>query len=143
MNGTSDVANKPRVLIVDDIHENLHGLLSILRQDYAVLAATSGEKALEIARRQPQPELILLDIKMPGMDGYQVIEQLKADPATAGIPVIFVSGLTEHTDEARGLELGAVDYLAKPVVAEIVLTRVRTHILLARYRQTFGPLTIY
>lgn len=140
MNGTSDSANKPTVLIVDDIHENLHGLLNILRQHYAVLAATSGEKALEIAQRQPQPELILLDIKMPGMDGYQVIEQLKADPLTAEIPVIFVTGLTEHTDEAKGLGLGAVDYVVKPVVPEIVLARVRTHLLLARYRQKYGPL---
>ena len=84
---------KPRILIVDDVNENLHVLMNILREDYAILAATNGEKALELAARQPSPDLILLDIKMPGMDGYEVVRRLKANPATAGIPVIFVTAL--------------------------------------------------
>lgn len=84
---------RPRILIVDDVHENLHALMNVLRDDYAILAATSGEKALELARRSPQPDLILLDIRMPGMDGYSVLAELKIDPATAEIPVIFVTAL--------------------------------------------------
>lgn len=93
--------SKPRILIVDDVNENLHALLSILRDDYAVMAATTGEKALELATRLPGPELVLLDIKMPGMDGYEVLRRLKADPSTADIPVIFVTALSETADEAR------------------------------------------
>lgn len=80
---------RPRVLIVDDVRENLHALMNILRDEYAITAATSGEKALEMARRQPQPDLILLDIKMPGMDGYSVLSALKLDAQTADIPVIL------------------------------------------------------
>src|SRR5690606_18677515 len=84
---------RPRILIVDDVHENVHALMNVLRDEYAILAATSGDKALELARREPQPDLILLDIKMPGMDGYSVLSALKIDPATADIPVIFVTAL--------------------------------------------------
>lgn len=93
------MVQRDRILIVDDVHENLHGLMQILRDEYAIVAATSGEKALELARRQPPPDLILLDIKMPGMDGYAVLSQLKIDPQTADIPVIFVTALADAADE--------------------------------------------
>jgi diguanylate cyclase (GGDEF)-like protein len=126
---------RPRLLIVDDVHENLHLLTHVLRDDYALRAATSGEKALELARRQPQPDLILLDIKMPGMDGYSVLSALKIDPATADIPVIFVTALSESADEARGLALGVADYITKPVNPELLKARIRNQLELSRYRQ--------
>jgi diguanylate cyclase (GGDEF)-like protein len=136
----SDLANKqmdqrPRLLIVDDMQENLHVLMNVLRDDYAISAATSGEKALELARRQPQPDLILLDIKMPGMDGYSVLSALKIDQATADIPVIFVTALTEAADEARGLALGVADYIAKPVNPDLLKARIRNQLELLRYRK--------
>ena len=131
--------SRPRVLIVDDVHENLHALMNILRDDYVISAATRGERALELAQRQPQPDVILLDIKMPGMDGYSVLAHLKANPATAEIPVIFVTALAEATDEARGLKLGVADYLTKPVNPELLRVRLRTQLELRRYRR--NPLT--
>lgn len=131
---------KPKILIVDDVHENLHTLLNILRLDYAVMAATSGEKALEIARRAPAPNLILLDIKMPEMDGYQVLKYLRGDSATAEIPVIFVTAAAEAGDDIKGMALGADDYLLKPVVPELLIARVRLHLELAAYRKRYGRL---
>ncbi len=128
-------SGRSRVLIVDDVSENLHALVQVLGDEYAVAAATNGEKALELARRNPQPDLILLDIQMPGMDGYSVLSALKTDPATADIPVIFVTALSEANDEARGLALGVVDYITKPINASLLKARVRTHIELARYRR--------
>lgn len=131
---------KPTILIVDDVHENLHVLLNILRQEYAVLAATSGEKALEIARHAPAPDLILLDVMMPEMDGYQVLECLKNDPETREIPVIFVTAAAESCDEAKGIKLGAADYVIKPVIPETLLARVQTHLQLSLYRKRYGRL---
>jgi CheY-like chemotaxis protein len=90
---------RPRILIVDDVNENLHALMNILRDDYVISAATCGEKALEIAQRQPQPELILLDIKMPGMDGYSVLAKLKAEPATAQGASTLCSLINQRTIE--------------------------------------------
>lgn len=126
---------RPRLLIVDDVPENLHALMNILRDHYALSAATCGEKALELARRLPRPELILLDIRMPGMDGYAVLAALKMDAATAQIPVIFLTALSEPADEARGLALGAVDYITKPVNPELLKARVRNQLELQRYRR--------
>ncbi|MCK9379480.1 MAG: EAL domain-containing protein [Sulfuritalea sp.] len=126
---------RPRILIVDDVSENLHALMSILRDDYAITAATSGEKALELARRQPRPDLVLLDIKMPKMDGYAVLAALKIDPATAEIPVIFVTALAEAADEARGLAQGVSDYITKPVNPDLLKTRVNNQLELHRYRR--------
>lgn len=122
------------VLIVDDVPENLHTLMSILRDSYAIAAATSGKKALELARRTPHPDLILLDIKMPDMDGYTVLERLRDDPATADIPVIFITGMGDTDDVARGLRLGVVDYIVKPVDPEMLRLRVRMQFDL-RYAQ--------
>lgn len=123
-----DHGSKARVLIVDDVNENLHALVSILRDKYAVVAATSGEKAIELAARQPPPDLILLDIKMPVMDGYEVCRRLKQMPETRHIPVIFVTALTDILDEEYGLSLGAVDYITKPFHPAIVLARVQNHV---------------
>lgn len=126
---------RARLLIVDDVHENLHALMGILRDDYQILAATNGKKALELAQRQPQPDLILLDIQMPLMDGYSVLSALKIEPATADIPVIFVTALSETSDEARGLALGASDYVTKPIAPELLKARVRNQLELRRYRR--------
>ncbi len=125
----------PRILIVDDMYENLHVLMHILRDDYAIFAATNGEHALELARRQPQPDLILLDIVMPGMDGYEVLRQIKSNPATSDIPVIFVTAMSETSDEATGLKLGAADYITKPVNPDLLKLRVLTQLELRRYRR--------
>jgi putative two-component system response regulator len=121
---------RPTVLVVDDTPENIHVLSGVLQDEYAVRVATSGERALTAARTDPQPDLILLDVKMPVMDGYEVCRRLKNDYQTQRIPVIFVTGMGEAEDEARGFELGAVDYIVKPVSPAIVRARVRTHIQL-------------
>jgi len=127
--------DRPRILIVDDVHENLHALMNLLRDDYAILAATGGEKALELARRTPPPDLILLDIRMPGMDGYSVLSALKLDPATADIPVIFVTTLSEADEEARGIAMGAADYITKPINPDLLRVRVRNHLELRNFRR--------
>jgi len=134
--------NRPRILIVDDVNENLHALMNILRENYAIVAATSGEKALELAQRLPRPDLILLDIKMPGMDGYSVLARLKANPTTAEIPVIFVTALSEAADEARGLTLGVADYIAKPVNPDLLHQRIRIQLELQRHRRNPGTFYI-
>jgi len=123
----------PTILIVDDAIENLTVLNTLLSPDYQVYAATSGEKALRIAGNA-LPDLILLDVMMPGMDGYQVFEQLHADPATQGIPVIFITAMDSTEAQLRGLAVGAVDYITKPIVPPIVLARVRTQLELKSAR---------
>jgi len=125
---------RPTLLIVDDTPENIDILRAVLMHDYQLKVATNGEKALELCHREPQPQLVLLDIMMPGMDGYEVCRRLKEDERTRRIPVIFVTAMSEAGDEVRGLELGAVDYLTKPVQPAIVKARVRTHLTL--YKQT-------
>ena len=119
---------KPRILIVEDTPENIRLLVETLKDDHIVLATKSGEKGLRLARTEPRPDLILLDIMMPGMDGYAVCEALKADPRTRDIPVLFVTALTDERDEARGLALGAADYIVKPFRPAIVRARVRTQV---------------
>jgi len=115
------------VLIVDDQPANIHALARLLKEDYQVLAATSGAKALSLAEGEKRPDIILLDIMMPEMDGYEVCRRLKNNPATMDIPVIFVTAKDESGDEARGFDLGAVDYIAKPFHNAVVKARVRTH----------------
>jgi diguanylate cyclase (GGDEF)-like protein/PAS domain S-box-containing protein len=127
--------DKPRILIVDDASENLHAMMNILGDSYAVTAAISGKKALELAARKPQPDLILLDIRMPGMDGYEVLNRLKIDSLTADIPVIIVTALSEPEDEVRGLRMGAADYIAKPVNPDWLRLRVLSQLELRRYRR--------
>jgi diguanylate cyclase (GGDEF)-like protein len=126
---------KPTILIVDDVNDNLHALMNTLRDDYAVVAATTGEKALKLAARKPQPDLMLLDIRMPGMDGYDVLRRLKANPRTADIPVIIVTGSLEAADEAKGLKMGAADYISKPFNPDLLRLRVLTQLELRRYRR--------
>ena len=121
-------ASKPTILVVDDTPDNIDLLRAVLEDDYRTKIAVNGERALKIAAGSDQPDLILLDIMMPGMSGYDVCRALKADPATAGIPVIFVTAMSEVADEQLGLALGAVDYITKPISAPIVLARIRTQL---------------
>lgn len=125
-----DKADKSRILIVDDIDENLKVLTDTLVQDgYHPLQAKSGERAIQIAQ-VALPDLILLDIRMPGMDGFQTIAALKADERTRNIPVIFISALNQVEDKVQGFAAGAVDYVSKPFQREEVLARVGTHLKL-------------
>lgn len=119
---------KQTVLIVDDTPANLDLLVEILREDYRTKVAISGERALELVSSGAPPDLILLDIMMPGLNGYEVCQRLKAGPATRNIPVIFVTAMGEVEDETRGLELGGVDYVTKPISPPIVKARVKTHL---------------
>ena len=116
------------LLVVDDTPVNLIILGELLQPHYRVRAATSGKQALEIASSQPRPDLILLDVMMPEMDGYATLKALQDNPQTADIPVIFVTAMDSTEDEEHGLELGAVDYITKPVRPAIVLARVRAHL---------------
>ena len=125
-----DFVEKKTVLVVDDTPDNLSLMSGLLKDDYKVKVANNGEKALKIAATDPQPDLILLDIMMPGMDGYEVCQFLKKNPATMNIPVIFLTAKVEVEDEKKGLELGAVDYLTKPVSPPIVMARVKNHLAL-------------
>jgi adenylate cyclase len=122
---------KATILIVDDTPANLALLSDVLRSDYRTKVAVSGEKALKLAFSETPPDLILLDIMMPGMNGYEVCKQLKADPKTHNIPVIFVTAMSEVEDETRGLELGGVDFLTKPISAPIVKARIKAHLAMS------------
>jgi diguanylate cyclase (GGDEF)-like protein len=129
------------VLLVDDAPANLEALNAVLGADYDLIFATSGQEALDLARDQ-LPDLILLDVMMPGMDGYEACRQLQADPRTKGIPVIFVTAMDHEEDEAAGLDAGAIDYLTKPIRASIVKARVRNHLDLKRARDLLESLSI-
>ena len=120
---------RPRLLVVDDQPANIQALYQIFQTDHEVFMATTGQQALGVCR-QVLPDLILLDIMMPDMDGLEVCRQLKADPATTHIPVIFVTGQSEPTDEALALEVGGVDLIHKPVNSCVVRARVQTHLTL-------------
>ncbi len=122
-----DKTSKPLILIVDDTPTNIQVLAEALRADYRVKVASSGKVAFEVIAKG-KPDLILLDVMMPGMDGYEVCRRLKEDPATKSIPVIFVTAKSDVVDEEQGLRLGAVDYIAKPFHLPIVAARVRNHI---------------
>ncbi|WP_299693563.1 two-component system response regulator [uncultured Vibrio sp.] len=124
------MTRKPIVLVVDDTPSNLDVLTAILKDPYQVKVAINGTIAMKIAKTMPQPDLILLDVMMPDIDGYEVCRQLKDQPNTAHIPIIFVTSKIELKDEVKGLALGAVDYLTKPITPEIALQRVKTHIAL-------------
>ncbi len=125
---------QPTLLIVDDVVENLTFLNALLCPLYQVRVATSGLMALRVAASEPRPDLILLDVMMPDLDGYQVFQHLRADPATRDIPVIFVTAMDSAVEELRGLDAGAVDYLTKPIMPAIVLARVRTQLELKQVR---------
>jgi putative two-component system response regulator len=127
-------ANTQTILAIDDSPENLAVLSGLLQPFYRIRVANSGAKALRIAKTEPYPDLILLDVMMPELDGYQVLEQLHADPVTRDIPVIFVTAMDSAESELHGLEMGAVDYITKPIVPPIVISRVRTHLELKQAR---------
>jgi len=129
-----EIERKPKILIVDDTPENIQILMGTLKDQYAIVAAINGEKALKMAVADPKPDLILLDIMMPGMDGYEVCRRLKADGQLRDIPVIFVTAKTEVDDETLGFELGAVDYITKPFSIPVVKARVKAHLDLKRLR---------
>jgi len=120
---------RPCLLVVDDQPINIQALYRIFAPDHRVLMATSGAKALALCREDP-PDLVLLDVEMPELDGYEVCARLKADEATRNIPVIFVTSHTDADEETKGLELGATDFIAKPVNPAVVRARVKTHLTL-------------
>ncbi len=124
------VPEKKLILLVDDAPANIQVAHAILKDQYRTRIATSGAKALELVKVQPAPDLILLDVMMPEMDGYEVCRRLKEDPATHDIPVIFLTARTEAEDETMGFEVGAVDYIHKPFSPPVVLARVNTHLSL-------------
>jgi CheY-like chemotaxis protein len=126
---------KKLILLVDDAPANIQVAHAILKDTYKTRIATSGAKALELVRTVPAPDLILLDVMMPEMDGYEVCEKLKADPATRDIPVIFLTAKTEAEDETRGFGVGAVDYIHKPFSPPVVMARVQTHLMLREARE--------
>lgn len=129
---------KPKVLIVDDTPENIQVLMGTLKDQYAIVAAINGEKALKMAVVAPLPDLILLDIMMPGMDGFEVCSRLKSDPLTRDIPVIFLSALDDTANKVKGFATGAVDYISKPFQPEEVHVRVNTHLTMNRLKRSLA-----
>ena len=127
------------ILIVEDLEVFIDVLVEILQADYYLSVATDGHQAVEMAR-QIKPDLILLDIMLPEMDGYKVCELLKADPTTRKIPVIFLTARASHEDEARGLDLGAADFIAKPFHPDLVKARIRNHLEIKRHRENLQTL---
>ena len=130
---------KVKLLIVDDTPANIHILLEALRDGYQIQAATNGQRGLELARTAPHPDLILLDVIMEGMDGHQVLSELQADVRTAHIPVIFISAQADDQDEARCLEMGAVDYIIKPFRLRALRARIQQHLTWRSQRRPAEP----
>jgi len=128
------------ILIVDDTPANIDVLAATLQNDYRIIVAKNGKRALQLAGGEDPPDLILLDIMMPEMDGYETCQRLKASARTRHIPVIFVTALSDEEDEARGLALGGVDYITKPFSLSLVQARVRNHIALKRHRDQLEEL---
>jgi len=122
------------ILIVDDVATNVHALASILKDEYQIKVATDGKRALDLAKQNPIPDLVLLDVNMPGFDGYDVLRELKKSSECEGLPVVFVTGNDTESDEEKGLLEGAVDYIKKPVRPAIVKARVKTQITLKKQR---------
>ncbi|WP_159982440.1 MULTISPECIES: diguanylate cyclase [unclassified Novosphingobium] len=129
------------ILIVDDEISNIEIMNAVLEDDYEVCFSTSGEQALETARTT-LPDLVLLDVLMPGIDGFEVCRQLKGDPLLADIPVIFTTGLGDTADEMRGLSLGAIDYVTKPIQPAILRARVGNHVELKRLRDQLASMAV-
>lgn len=135
MSATTQDTKKQTILIVDDTPDNIALLSALLKDQYKIKIATNGLKALQIAGHAPYPDLILMDVMMPEMDGYETCRRLKDDLATADIPVIFLTAKSQAQDEEMGLKLGAVDYISKPISPPIVQARVATHLHLKNARQ--------
>lgn len=123
-----DTNRSQAILVVDDNPDNLALMDALLQPDYLVRVANGGERALQLASAAPIPDLILLDIMMPGMDGFTVLGRLKANPLTRDIPVIFITSLDGQEDQLSGFRLGAADYITKPIMPPVVLARIRTHL---------------
>ncbi|RLA69572.1 MAG: diguanylate cyclase response regulator, partial [Epsilonproteobacteria bacterium] len=121
-----------KILVVDDEPLNINILVDLLKDNYKMMAAKNGKQALKAARSANKPDLILLDIMMPDMDGYEVCSILKEDSTTKDIPIMFVSAMNEDSDETKGFELGAVDYITKPISPTILKARVQTHLALTQ-----------
>lgn len=134
MKSMDELSKQQTILIVDDAKSNINVLSELLRSDFKIKAATSGEKAIEIAFSDNPPDLILLDVIMPEMDGYEVCKRLKASSQTKAIPIIFITGKVNEEDEIYGFNLGAVDYITKPFSPVVVKARVGTHAELKRHR---------
>ena len=132
--------NKPEILIVDDEPFYTEVLDNLLREEYRISIAENGVKALQRATHEPAPDLILLDIMMQDMDGYEVCRQLKQHPVSKDIPIIFLTARRDVDDEVLGFNLGAVDYITKPISPPIVRARVRTHIEITQLRQRLQKL---
>ena len=130
----------PKILLVDDTPANIKLLADILRGESSLVVATNGSDALDLAGRE-QPDLVLLDVMMPDMDGYEVCKRLKRSPATRDIPVIFVTAMTDVEDETRGFDVGAVDFIAKPISPPVVLSRVRSAVALRRKSRELAELS--
>ena len=133
---------KPIVLIADDAPSNIPLLAGLLKDNYQIKVATGGERCIELAQAEPQPDLILLDIQMPDLDGYEVCQRLKSQESTQAIPIIFVTGKDQDADEELGLSMGAVDYITKPYSPAIVEARVATHITLKQQSDTLRNLAM-
>lgn len=131
----NDQIEKQTVLVVDDTPANIKVLMETLKDDYRIVAAVNGERALQLAASDPNPDIILLDVMMPEMDGYEVCAKLKADAKTRDIPIIFVTAMSDTQDETKGLELGAVDYITKPISPPVVSARVKNHLELRQARE--------
>lgn len=134
-------SRRQKILIIDDTPYNIQVLNEFLRHDYDIFFSTNGADGIRIARLE-QPDLILLDIMMPGMDGYQVCGKIKADLLTSQIPIIFITAMNSIEDEAKGLDFGAIDYITKPVSAPILKARVKNHLELKHHRDELRKLTI-
>ena len=132
---------KQKILVVDDVPSNILVLNEILRADYKIFFASSGQECIEIAHME-KPDIILLDIMMPEMDGYEVCGRLKVDPVTKDIPIIFVTAMGEDVDETMGLEIGAIDYIIKPISPLILKARVKNHIKLKMYQDILKNLSL-
>ncbi|MCP3867607.1 MAG: two-component system response regulator [Gammaproteobacteria bacterium] len=128
------MSRKYSILIVDDVPDNIRILAENLQDEYTVLASTNGYKALQLAKKQPTPDLVLLDVMMPGIDGFEVCARLKSEADTRDIPVIFVTALSDAGNESEGLALGAVDYITKPINPSLVKARINNQLELKRHR---------
>ena len=133
--------SKHTILVVDDTPENIDVLRGILSSEYRIKAATDGEKALKSVLSETPPDLVLLDVMMPGIDGYEVCRQIKEDPRGKDVPIIFVTAMGSEDDETKGFELGAVDYITKPVKPALVLARVKTQLVLLDSRRKLENLS--
>ena len=139
--GVARMSNvRPTILVADDTPSNIELLEMVLGEDHEILFAVNGREAVEVALAET-PDLILLDVMMPEMDGFEVCQRLKADRRTADIPIIFVTALDQEGEETRGLELGAIDFISKPISPPVVKARVRNHIELKRQRDILGGLS--